>query len=148
VEVFGNGNLDISFSVRGSGVTFGSIEGNGIVFLGAENLTVGGNKLSTTFSGVIQDGGLNNVTGGSLNKIGKGKLTLTNANSYNGGTVINNEKLIVSITSGSATGAGAVQVNAGMLRGDGIIAGAVTVGKGSGHGVVLSPGNRAVSSAL
>jgi len=59
-----------------------------LCFLGTENLTVGSNKLSTTFSGVIQDGGLNNVTGGSLTKIGKRKLTLTNANTYTGGTTI------------------------------------------------------------
>ena len=36
--------------------TIGSIEGNGVVFLGAQNLTVGNNNLSTTFSGLMQDG--------------------------------------------------------------------------------------------
>lgn len=44
------------------GVTMGSLEGEGnapfqpiTVFLGANNLTVGSNNLSTTFAGVIQD---------------------------------------------------------------------------------------------
>ena len=38
-------------------MTAGSIEGAGSIFLGSKNLTVGGNNLSTTFSGVLQDGG-------------------------------------------------------------------------------------------
>src|SRR5439155_23363012 len=77
VEVFGNGTgddtngtLDISFH-NAPGVTTGSIEGSGRVSLGAFKLTVGSNNLTTTFSGVIQDGGLNGGTGGSLTKIGK-----------------------------------------------------------------------------
>jgi len=48
--------LDIS-AHDAAGVTIGSIEGEGgDVFLGANNLTVGSNNLSTTFPGVIQDG--------------------------------------------------------------------------------------------
>ena len=41
---------------------------------------------------------------------------------------------------GSATGSGAVQVNAGTLGGSGIIAGAVTVGSGAGASAFLAPG--------
>src|SRR5262249_3549564 len=40
---------------------------------------------------------------------------------------------------GSGTGTGPVQVNAGTLGGSGIIAGAVTVGSGSGAGAFLAP---------
>ena len=83
VEVFGNGNLDIS-AHNAPGVSIGSIEGSGIVFLGARNLTLGSNNLSTTFSGVIQDGGTAGGAGGSLTKIGSGKLTLSGANTYTG----------------------------------------------------------------
>jgi len=61
----------------------GSIEGSGVVFLGVNNLTVGSNSLNTTFSGVIQDGG-------SFTKVGQGTLILTNANTYAGGTTIQN----------------------------------------------------------
>ena len=50
VEVFGNGNLDVSVH-NAPGVTIGSIEGSGTLFLGANNLTVGSNNLDTTFSG-------------------------------------------------------------------------------------------------
>src|SRR4029077_18260794 len=79
----------------------GSIEGDGNVFLGARNLTVGSNNLSTIFSGVIQDGGQNGGTGGSLTKIGTGTLDLTGANTHTGNTIVNGGVLKIdgSITS-------------------------------------------------
>jgi hypothetical protein len=52
-----NGLFDISGLTNG-GTTAGSIAGAGIFNLGAKNLTVGSNGLSTTVSGVIQDGGI------------------------------------------------------------------------------------------
>jgi hypothetical protein len=62
--------------IRGhqSGLTVGSIEGNGFIYLGANNLTVGTNNLDTTFYGVISNFG----QGGSLAKVGSGVLTLQN----------------------------------------------------------------------
>jgi autotransporter-associated beta strand protein len=142
VEVFGNGNLDISQHTA-SGLTTGSIEGDGLVFLGANELTVGANDLSTTFSGLIQDGGVSGGTGGSLAKTGRGKLSLTNANTYTGGTTITKGTLLVRNMTGSATGTGAVQVNAGTLGGTGKITGAVTVGTGTTSGAILLAGNSA-----
>lgn len=139
VKVFGNGFLDISFH-NAPGFTTGSIEGSGAVFLGVNNLTVGSNNLTQTFSGVMQDGGQNGGTGGSLTKIGTGILTLSDTNTYTGGTIVNEGTLLVTNTGGSGMGSGAVQVNAGTLGGTGKIAGAVTVGTGSGPGAVLSPG--------
>jgi fibronectin-binding autotransporter adhesin len=138
VEVFGDGTLDMSFRLRGA--TIGSIEGSGLVFLGAFKLSVGSNDASTTFAGLIQDGGGNGGTGGSLHKTGMGKLVLTNANTYTGGTTIKHGKLLINNTSGSGTGSGPVQVNGGRLGGKGTIAGAVTVGTGISSGAVLSPG--------
>ncbi len=142
VEVFADGNLDISFYSGSLGVTFGSIEGDGFVFLGAKKLTVGSNNLSTTFSGTMQDGGLGGGIGGSVTKIGTGTLTLTHANTYTGNTTVKSGNLVVNNMSGSGTGSGAVQVNAGILGGRGTIAGAVTVGTGSGNSAILAPGRR------
>jgi len=142
VEVFGNGNLDISLH-NAPGVTTGSIEGNGAVFLGANNLRVGTNNLSTIFSGLMQDGGISGGAGGSLTKAGRGRLSLTNANIYTGGTTITNGTLLARNITGSATGTGAVRVNAGTLGGTGKITGAVTVGTGTSSGAILSPGNSA-----
>ena len=69
-----NGYLDISG--HQSGVTIGSIEGDGDVFLGANDLTVGTNNINTAFSGFIS----NNGHRGSLAKVGSGVLTLQSNN--------------------------------------------------------------------
>jgi autotransporter-associated beta strand protein len=132
VEVFGNGFLDIS-GHNAPGVSIGSIQGSGLVSLGARNLTVGSNNRSTTFSGVIQGSG-------TLTKIGRGKLVLKHGNTYSGGTTVEHGKLFVNNRGASGTGTGPVQVNGGELGGAGIIAGAVSVGTGSGSGAVLAPG--------
>jgi len=138
VELFGNGNLDVSPpSIVPRNHTIGSIEGNGLVFLGFNYLTLGSNNLSTNFSGVIQDYG---GSGASLTKIGTEKLVLSHRNTYTGGTTIKRGKLIVNNIGGSGTGSGPVQVDGGRLGGKGIIAGAVTVGTGTGSGAVLAPG--------
>ncbi len=139
MELFGNGRLDISLLVA-PGVTIGSLEGDGNVFLGAKNLTVGSNQLSTNFSGVIQDGGFRPQVGGSLTKIGTGKLVLGHRNTYTGGTIVERGRLIVNNIGESGTGSGPVQVNGGRFGGKGTIAGAVTVGSGFGREAVLSPG--------
>ena len=103
VAVFGNGGLDISAHDPGN-VTIGSIEGDGNVFLGARNLTIGSNNLSTTFSGMIQDGGVASGAGGSLTKIGTGKLVLSHRNTYTGGTIIERGKLITRAIRAQAPG--------------------------------------------
>ena len=121
VEVFGNGNLDIS-SHNAPGVAVGSIEGSGNAFLGGNNLSVGTNNLSTTFSGVIQDGGRSGGVGGSLTKIGTGTLILSGANTYTGNTNINRGVLRVD---GSITSDTSVHYT-GTLAGTGMIHGNVT----------------------
>jgi len=132
MELFGNGTLDIQFNF-GDFVSVGSIEGDGFIELGTNQLITGANNLSTTFSGVIEEPG-------SLAKIGTGMLTLSGANTYTRGTVVNEGTLRVDNTSGSGTGSRDVEVNAGALAGNGIIAGSVTVGTGSGTGAFLAPG--------
>jgi autotransporter-associated beta strand protein len=76
------GVVDLS-GLTSAGMTAGSIEGAGTIFLGSKNLTVGGNALSTTFSGVISG------NGGSLTKVGTGTLILTGNNTYTGPTTVN-----------------------------------------------------------
>ena len=71
------------------GLTFGSIEGLGTIFLGSKALTVGSNDLSTEFAGVIADGGTSGGTGGSLVKVGNGMLILSGADTYTGPTNVN-----------------------------------------------------------
>jgi autotransporter-associated beta strand protein len=151
VKVFGNkgiadsnGRFDIgNHDSRVADITVGSIEGTGEIVLGidpyaSQSLIVGANNLSTIFDGVIHS----SIFGGSITKIGRGNLTLTNSNNYSGGTIVTQGTLLVRNTTGSGTGSGSVDVEAGSLAGTGIIAGAVTLGTGSGRGAVLSPGSK------
>ncbi len=140
VELFGNGFL--SLAPHKGGVTVGSLEGDGVVQLFDHVLSVGSNDLSTTFSGVIEEGS-SEVSGGALTKLGAGTLTLTGANTYPGSTRVTAGSLELNNATGSATGTGAVKVDAGTLGGTGIIAGTVTVGSGSGAGAFLTPGQGA-----
>ena len=131
VEVFGNGNVDISGHTSPT-VTIGSLEGTGNAFLGANNLSVGSNNLSTTFSGVAQDGGNSAGVGGSLTKIGTGTLTLAGTNTYTGATAVNAGKLFVD---GSIASSSGVTIAAGATLG-----GHGNVSSISGAGAI-APGN-------
>jgi autotransporter-associated beta strand protein len=138
ITLHGNAELDVSRHKTG-GVTIGSLSGHGKVFLGKRPLIIGSNNQSTTFAGVIQDGGLTGRTGGKLVKLGAGTLTLSGANTYTGGTTVSAGDLILQNETGSGTGPGSVQVNAGTLGGKGAISGPVTIGTGSGSGAFLAP---------
>ena len=133
VKVFGNGVMDIAGHAR-PGMTIGSLEGSGKVRLADNDLTVGSNNLSTTFSGLI---GGNRVT---LTKIGTGRLTLSGRNHYVSGTVVEAGELEVANKGGSATGSGLVRVKGGTLSGTGSIAGEVRIGAASGPEAILAPG--------
>lgn len=114
----GTGLLDISLLSIG-GTTAGSIEGTGGIDLGSKNLTVGGNNLSTTYFGIIQDGGFGGGIDGSLTKAGTGTLTLSGINTYTGSTNVDGGTLWVdgSIASSSLTSVnnGAALVGTGVV---------------------------------
>ena len=75
---------------------------------------------------------------GSLTKTGAGVLILSDVGSYAGPTNVNGGRLIVTNTSGSATGAGPVNVNSGgTLGGTGFIAGNIQVNSGG----TIEPGS-------
>ena len=136
VELFANGQLAVGS--HGPKLEVGSIEGDGVFVLGTNGVLVGTSGLSTSFSGIIRQN--SDPTGGPLGKTGTGAWTLAGgANTYTGGTTVYQGTLIVTNTSGSATGTGPVSVSAGTLGGSGIITGAVTVGTGSGTGAFLAP---------
>src|SRR5207244_11793009 len=112
VEVFGGnsgvGKLDISSHT--GGLSIGSIEGTGNVFLGANNLTVGSNSLSTTFSGVISDGGFGGGAGGSLTMNGTGTWTLSGANTYTDATTVSNSMLNIKSAKALGTAVAVIRV--------------------------------------
>ncbi len=109
------GIFDMS-KITSVGMTVGSIEGAGTYQLGSKTLTVGLNNLSTIVSGTITDGGPGIGSGGSLNKVGTGTLTLSGANTYTGGTVLNAGTLTVN--GAQALGLGNLVVNGGILNAD------------------------------
>ncbi len=87
----------------------GTLLGSGNVYLGSNELTVANGN--GTFGGVISDCGAggtacanSGATGGALVKSGSGVMTLTNANTYTGGTTVRGGTLQL----GDATHAGSI----------------------------------------
>jgi uncharacterized protein with beta-barrel porin domain len=120
------GTVNIS-ALTSAGTTAGSIEGAGSYVLGAKNLAVGSNNLSTTVSGIISG------IGGSLTKVGTGTLTLTNTETYTGATTVSAGKLVVD---GSTAASTLTTVNP-----TGTLAGSGTVGNTAIAGGTLAPGS-------
>jgi autotransporter-associated beta strand protein len=133
------GSLNIAFAA--GPVTVGSIEGAGNFALGANQLTTGGNNLSTTVSGGI-DG-----VGGSLVKTGSGTLTLSGINSYTGPTIVDAGALIVD---GSIAPSSLTTVQAGALLGGSGTVGSTTVAGGGtfAPGPSGAPGTMTVAGNL
>ncbi|QOZ68414.1 autotransporter-associated beta strand repeat-containing protein [Bradyrhizobium arachidis] len=114
-----NAVFDFSGSTGPNGdhkLSAGSIAGNGTFSLGANELTVGSNNLSTAVSGVIADGGASGDTGGSLVKTGTGTLTLSGANTYTGGTTFAGGTVSVSSDANLGDLAGSLTFNGGALQ--------------------------------
>jgi outer membrane autotransporter protein len=109
-------------------ISVGSIEGAGLFQLGANQLTVGSNNLSTTVIGVISDCC---AAGGSLVKVGTGTLTLAGVNTYVGATTVREGTLLVN---GATTSATTIE-NGAILGGTGTIAGNIT------NSGILAPGS-------
>ena len=100
---------------------------------------IGNRNANSTFSGAITNAQYTGTGAvAAIRKVGTGIWTLTNANTYTGGTTINAGTIMVNNTTGSGLGTGAVTVNSGAtLAGTGIVTGAVTVNTGG----ILSPAN-------
>ncbi len=149
VVLHAGGTLDIS-ATHHAGLAFGSVEGDGSIVLGTKNLIVGGNHADTHFAGDISgfDTGSPRF---ALTKAGDGTLTLSGSSDYGRayrapvpgssaedlgiGTDVTHGTLLVSNTTGSATGAGDVYVRAGATFG----------GHGAIDGRLLTFGDAAIT---
>jgi fibronectin-binding autotransporter adhesin len=129
-------------SLGGGALTVGgaaTLDGSAALFLPNDVTLDAGAALTLASNNVLAFNGTVSGTG-SLVKNGSSLLVLTQGNSYGGGTTVNSGTLSVVNAAGSATGSGAVQVNAGaQLTGGGTISGPVSIAGGArlsvGNGV-------------
>ena len=105
VTLSGGGTLDLSGVNYQTVASLTSADATSRVTLGGAAFTVG-NANDTTFAGVLSDTG-------TLTKVGAGKLSLTNANTFSGLTTISNGTLELTGSAG-ALGTGAVTNNAAL----------------------------------
>ena len=126
--ILNGGILDVGgFSQNVGAVTQtgGAINGSGTIY-------------GTSFSFQSGSYGVQFAGSGAFTKTGSGAVTLTAANTYSGGTLVNGGTLRINNTSGSGTGSGAVSVNnGGVLAGNGSVSGAVAINSGG----AIAPGN-------
>jgi autotransporter-associated beta strand protein len=133
----GTGSVDFSGTTGPNSdnkISAGSIAGSTTFFLGANQLTVGSNNLSSTVSGTVEDGGSFGGSGASLVKIGTGTLTLSGVNTYSGGTTINGGAISVSADNNLGAASGGLTLDGGTLQTTGTFssARAVTLNAGGG----------------
>ena len=128
------GVFDIS-GISAESQTIGDLSGMGFVNLGEKNL-IEGTANHTTYAGVIQGG-----DEGRFTKQGSGTLTLTGANTYSGGTIIN-EGTLALLGSGTLHPTGDVTVNDGAFDMSEITAASQTIGNLSGRGGIVNLGTK------
>jgi autotransporter-associated beta strand protein len=144
-SLFLNNNVVITRSGGGITIEIGSLGGTSGSRIGPGNSTssgsdyrIGWKNEDAIFAGQILADGQNTIT-----KVGTGNWTLSGANTYTGGTVVNGGTLTVNNTSGSGTGSGSVTVNTGAtLAGTGTISGVTTIESGA----TVSPGNNGIGT--
>ena len=129
------GNTIILGTFTGSGSLASAQSPSGT---GDTHFVIGGNNSDATFSGNISS---NSAVAGSdvdVNKVGSGKLTLSGASTFGGGTTVSAGTLRVNNSTGSGTGYGDLEIFSGAtLAGTGFIGSATTVD----NGATLSPGD-------
>jgi len=96
-----NGTFDVSQVA--SATIQDLLDGFGTISVGSSTLTLG-TSASTTWSGVIQDGGLGGGSGGNVIKEGSGTLTLEGLNNFTGTLSIQDG--VVNIANGAQMGTG------------------------------------------
>ena len=144
VAINGTSILDISQVTTGT--TVGSISGASGTFvsLGSKTLTLG-SASSTTYAGVIQDGGIGGGTVGNIIKQNAGVFTLTGVNTYTGTTTINAGTIALS-GNGALAPAGVVAINNTSILDVSQVTTGTTVGSISGaSGTFVSLGSKTLT---
>ena len=123
-ELVVTGSFGGMYNAKNTLFQLGALKGGaGVSMNGNHPWEIGNKNIDSYFDGTI--------TAGSIIKIGDAKLTLSSANTYTGGTTVNGGTLVVTNTSGSATGTGALEINKGAALGGTGIVGSITTIKDS-----------------
>ncbi|MFT5127194.1 MAG: fibronectin-binding autotransporter adhesin [Rhodothermales bacterium] len=134
--------LSLAFAKDEDGTAGTTAIDNAVLRATQTTVTTGGDDSSTSFSGVIQDGG--GVM--ALAKAGSGIQTLTGTNTYSGTTTVNAGTLAIN---GANNGTGGVAVNSGgTLGGAGSLAGLVTVNSGGHVAAGVAVGTLTLSAGM
>ena len=129
-RVTGGGVVRVGFGVRSESSAQTALISSALDLNGSvQNLDIAGGTANPDLEipGALVNGG--------INKTGVGTLLLRGVSTYSGPTTVNGGVLLVNNTAGSGTGIGNIAVNAGILGGNGSIAGSVSVAG------VLAPGS-------
>ncbi|WP_243348605.1 T9SS type A sorting domain-containing protein [Parabacteroides sp. FAFU027] len=117
-------------------VKIGSLSGDAGSTVGGGTWQIGNNNQDAVFNGIFTDGA-------TVTKIGTGAWTLSGASTCTATFTISGGKVIVTNTTGSATGTGTVVVsNGAMLAGTGTISGTTVLYSGA----TVMPGNSAIGT--
>ncbi|MEP9379293.1 autotransporter-associated beta strand repeat-containing protein [Aquabacter sp. CN5-332] len=101
VNISAGAGLDISAVTGGAGFAVGALSGAGTVTTGSNRLTTSGGAFSGTITGM-----------GGLTKVGAGTFTMSGANNYQGGTVIEGG-ILAAGAANTFSQASATTINAG-----------------------------------
>lgn len=106
----------IDISGMSTGLSIGTLtepSAGGRIFLGGNTLTVGGLNFApfASIMSIIQDGGTNGGTGGSLIKIGTGLVSTSGNHTYTGTTEVRQGQL--NVNTGGKLGSGLITVDSG-----------------------------------
>jgi len=129
-------NSGAELQIRNS-ETVGGLKGAGTVSAVAgstgsvNNIFTLNSSTTNVFSGLLKDDPANSGNTLGITKNGAGVQTFSGANTYSGGTTVTAGTLLITNTSGSGTGTGAVTVNGGTFGGTGAASGNVTVATGA-----------------
>ncbi len=118
----------ITLAVPGSGTNWTISGANDLQLSGPIALSITSPVITNNNSGATILSGIISGTGFGLTTRGTGTMTLSGANTFDGGVTIASGTVKLANVSGSATGSGAVSVASGaFLSGNGTASGAVTV---------------------
>jgi len=134
-------NTNAGYQLNGFNVALGALSGTaGALSNGsasAATVTIGGKGIDSTFGGLLTNGSTGAL---AVTKVGSGRLTLSNTNTYTGATAVNEGILAVNgsiaVSSGVSVAAGATLTGSGLVA---TLSGAGLVSPGSSPGILTAP---------